>query len=145
MTDALLEESGIELSVICFKDPYHPSSAAQHNTFKQFEKALDCTMSITIYGPLELFEEIGSFFQEHDVYLQDPLHCDRHVRYCNPHRLSSADLEKCIWTSDLGKPTTQLVELTSTVPTPELLDAITSAQDLLEADQPQAIRTTLAR
>ncbi|KAK3497860.1 SNF2 family N-terminal domain-containing protein [Neurospora hispaniola] len=145
LTDALLEESGIELSVICSKDPYHPSPAARNKAFKQFEKALNCTMSITIYGPLELFEEIGSFFQEHDVYLQDPLHCDRHARYCNPHRLSSTDLEKCIWTSDLGKPTTQLVELTSTVPNPELLDAITSAQDLPEADQPRAIRTSLAR
>ncbi|EAA36359.2 hypothetical protein GE21DRAFT_2384 [Neurospora crassa] len=40
---------------------------------------------------------------------------------------------------------TQLVELTNTVPTPELLDAITSAQDLPEADQPRAIRTKLAR
>ncbi|KAL0475569.1 SNF2 family N-terminal domain-containing protein [Neurospora intermedia] len=145
LTDALLEESGIELSVICFKDPYHPSSYVQHKAFRPFEKALDCTLSITIYGSLELSEEIGSFFQEHNVYLQDPLHCDRHVRYCNPHRLSSADLEKCIWTSDLGKPTTQLFELTSTGPTPGLLDAITSAQDLPEADQPRAIRTALAR
>ncbi|KAK3495760.1 SNF2 family N-terminal domain-containing protein [Neurospora crassa] len=145
LTDALLEESGLELSVICSKDPYHPSSDVQHKAPKQFEKATDCTLSIIIYGPLELFEEIGSFFQEHDVYLQDPLHCDRHVRYCNPHRLSSANLEKCIWTSELGKPTTQLVELTSTVPAPELLDAITSAQDLPEADQPRAIRTSLAR
>lgn len=144
LTDALLEESGIELSVICSKDLYSPSSDVQHKAFKESRKALDCTLSITMFGPLELFEEIGSFFQEHNVYLQDPLQCNRHFRYCNPHRLSSTDLKRCVWTSDLGRTTTQLVELTGTVPTPELLDAITFTQDLPEANQPRGIRTALA-
>lgn len=117
----------------------------RQGAFKNLIRALYSTLSITIFGPLELFEEIGSFFQEHNVYLQDPLQCDRHVRYCNPHRLSSMDLERCIWTSDLGKITTQLFEVTSTVPIPEILDVIASTQELPEAEQPQSIRTALAR
>lgn len=145
LTDALLDESDIKLGVICLKGPYSLSHGGRQKALKYLRQALFCTLSITIFGPLNMFEEIGSFFQEHEVYLQDPLQCDRHVRYCNPHRLSSKDLERCIWTSDLGKTTTHLVELTSIVPTPELLDAITIAQDLPEADQPRAIRTVLAR
>lgn len=98
-----------------------------------------------MFGFLDLLDDIGTFFQEQDVYLQDPTQCDRHVRYCNPHRLSSMEPDRCIWTSDLGKSTTQLLEFTTSLTTPEILDAITSAQDLPEADQPQAIRTALAR
>ncbi|KAH7627454.1 SNF2 family N-terminal domain-containing protein [Sordaria sp. MPI-SDFR-AT-0083] len=145
LTDALLNESGIELSVICLKGAYPLHQDVQHKASKDFRKSMHCKLLITIFGSLEMFEDIGSFFQEYEVYLQDPTQCDRHVRYCNPHRLSSTDPERCIWTSDLGKTTTQLVELAKTLPTPGILDAITSAQDLPEADQPRAIQTTLAR
>ena len=145
LTDALLEESRLELSVVCLKGEYSLPQGMQHKTLKSQRKALSCTLSITMFGPLELFEEIGSFFQEHEVYLQDPAQCDRDVRYCNPHRLSSADLNACIWTSELGKEVAHLVELTSTMSTPELLDTLTSVEDLPEAAQPSAIRTVLAR
>lgn len=47
-----------------------------------------CSVSVIIYGSVETFDDVGIFFQECGLYLQDPIGCDRNVPYCNPHRLS---------------------------------------------------------
>lgn len=52
------------------------------------------SLSAILYGPKWLSEDIGAFCQDSEIYLQDPLGCDRDVLYCNPHRISS-DQDVC--------------------------------------------------
>ena len=51
------------------------------------------SISVIIYGPIEIYDDIGIFFQDCGLYLQDPIGCDQNVLYCNPHRLSSPEDE----------------------------------------------------
>lgn len=53
-------------------------------------------LSAIIYGLPTAFDDVGNFIEECDMFLQDPLHCDRNVRYQNPHRLSGPDDEVVI-------------------------------------------------
>jgi len=95
---------------------------------------------------MDLFRDVGEFFQTHNTYLQDPENCDWNVPYRNPHRLSSAETDgPCIWTADLSKYREQLAEIKSIAQRPELLDALSSTNDVPEAPQPKGIRTPLAR
>ncbi|KAM0511546.1 hypothetical protein ACHAPE_009799 [Trichoderma viride] len=40
-----------------------------------------------LFGPHSLFEDVGSFFEEYNLYLQDPVGCSQNVLYRNPHKL----------------------------------------------------------
>jgi hypothetical protein len=101
-----------------------------------------CTLDIIIYGPSGLFQDVGSFFEEYDLYLQDPVNCKQNVRYCNPHRLS-VDPSDVKYTFDLGKSTVPSATTIDINDDPELLDIIFLHQDLAEATQPRSIRTPL--
>lgn len=50
-----------------------------------------CTLCVIWYGPMDRFEDIGSFFSKCAEYLQSPLRCDRNVPYRNPQSLSGRD------------------------------------------------------
>jgi hypothetical protein len=96
---------------------------------------------------MSLFEELGTFFQDYDIYLQDPLGCDLDVRYCNPHRLSTMDLASCPMTSTLG-PSRNLLEAFDLQAVPrhsDLLTILDVHENLPEASQPCAIQTPLKR
>lgn len=97
-----------------------------------------------MYGPIELFDDIGEYFEENEIFIQDPKGCNRDVRYCNPHRLSSLNLDGPIWTSQLGG-NVDLVETKEISTGPELLDILDSQSNLAEAPQPSAITTILER
>jgi hypothetical protein len=145
LTVELLQESesGIELQVTCHRD--QAAVLARSRAPKFVDHGISCTISIIIYGPLEMCNEVGEYFQLNQIYLQDPRDCDRNVRYCNPHRLSSADLHSCLWTSELHTETGQLIEVTAIAPQPTLLDAIDSHEDLPETVQPGILKTELQR
>jgi len=97
-----------------------------------------------MYGPAELCYEIGEFFQSYDMFIQDPSNCNRLVRYCNPHRLSSADPNNCQWTWDLipGDLTWETKDVSAG---PDILDLLDSQVDLAETPQPLVIETVLKR
>lgn len=96
---------------------------------------------------MNLSEELGTFFQDYDIYLQDPLDCDLDVRYCNPHRLSSVDLASCPMTSNLNsvKDVLEAFDLQAAPRHSELLAILDAHEDLPEASQPCAIQTLLER
>ncbi len=106
-----------------------------------------CSLWIIIYGLAYLYEDLGDFFQDYDIYLQDPRGCDRDVRYCNPHRLSSIDLASCPMTSELGLQEAPFgaFNLEDAPRQPDLLTILDSQGDLPEAPQPDAIQTPLKR
>ena len=141
----LLEEKALELEA---------SSSVAEDTSKSVSRgklrylpALSrrCSLDVIIYGPVELFEDIGSFFQEYDLYLQDPIGCKRNVRYCNPHRLPLRDTAINKFTFDLAKRIAHGVEMEDVDALPELLDILNSQEDLPETPQPRLIKTTLAK
>ena len=140
MIQGLLDEQALDLHVSCTLDGEPKTRSSSRSS------ALSpCVLDITVYGPLELFEEIGSWFQEYEVYLQDPRVCHLDVRYCNPHRLSSNDLDSCPLVSEVVSQISTLVHLQDITERPDLLDILSSHIELEETPQPAVIRTVLKR
>lgn len=109
--------------------------------------SLPCEVSIILYGPRDLTENVGEFFQDLDMYLQDPDGCDWDVAYCNPHRLSSLNIDDCPMTSELGRPGTEIHEtLFQSIPgESDVFDVLDVHQHLPEASQPALILSSLKK
>ena len=136
---ALMEEDDIEIQIFCTIDEQQ-KSLTKNNVYAQLT---DCRLSIIIYGPDELFEGIGNFFQHHGLFLQDPLGCDRNVVYRNPHRLSSTDPARCPFTFELDQPQPQ-DHLGDVQIVDDILEALNTESNLKEAEEPSGLRTELS-
>ncbi|KAI1742970.1 SNF2 family N-terminal domain-containing protein [Xylaria scruposa] len=140
MIHGLLQEDTLELFVSCYTNK-KPSVLNQTSRFI----SLPCILEVTIYGPFELLEEIGDWFQEQDIYLQDPRSCHLDVRYCNPHKLSTGKLELCPLLSEITTKEARIMEMQTISSGPSFLDALKSRDNLCEAHQPSAIRSALKK
>jgi hypothetical protein len=140
MIQELLKETDLKFLVSCNVD-VEPNSQKSSRNIGQ----VPCTLDITLYGPIDLFEDIDTWFQGYETYLQDPQVCHMDVKYCNPHRLSSNDLESCPLLSEFISQTAKLIQLQDIGDRPDLLDALTSQMELEESPQPTVIYTTLQR
>ncbi|KAF4498958.1 alpha-1,6-mannosyltransferase subunit [Fusarium agapanthi] len=142
LTNALVYQSELVLEINCstLDTPSKPGPQVPGKRIPGY--SAQCTLDIIIYGPPGLFQDVGSFFEEYDLYLQDPVNCKRNVRYHNPHRLSvnPSDVK---YTFELGNPTVPLATTIDISDNSDLLDIIFSHQDLAEAPQPRSIRTSL--
>ncbi|RWA04745.1 hypothetical protein EKO27_g10360 [Xylaria grammica] len=141
---AILDEPTVQLQVSCTFDG---TDGEKPKRVRSASRIIPCSLNIVIYGPLSLSEELGDFFQSYDIYLQDPRHCDRQVKYCNPHRLSSTDPTSLPMTSEINS-IMNAIELGAPELIPErseLLAILNTIEELPEAQQPEAIRTTLER
>jgi SWI/SNF-related matrix-associated actin-dependent regulator of chromatin subfamily A3 len=88
-----VHEPGIDLQLFCKAE-----ISRQPTTYKTLKSSYcSAYVSVIIYGPLDLFEDIGKYFEDHALYLQDPRGCDRNVPYRNPH---------CLWSEDEVVPLT---------------------------------------
>ncbi|KAH8650675.1 SNF2 family N-terminal domain-containing protein [Tricladium varicosporioides] len=99
-------------------------------------------LSAIIYGTPEMFEPIGNFAQECGMYLQDPLHWDRKVRYCNPHRMFSFD--EALATSSLTDDPAPL-HLEEVASNADLWSEFESNEELPETEGPSIVSTILLR
>ncbi|KAI0883701.1 SNF2 family N-terminal domain-containing protein [Annulohypoxylon maeteangense] len=140
MIHGLLEEQTLELHVNCVLNTH----SAKTKSFRK-SKLLPCILEITVYGPLDLYDEIGSWFQEYEIYLQDPRICHLDVRYYNPHRLSSDNLESHTLVSEVINKNLALIPLQHVVEQTDMLDVLSNSADLEETPQPEAIRATLKK
>ncbi|KAF5549124.1 global transactivator [Fusarium mexicanum] len=142
LTNALVYQSELVLETNCstLDSPCKPRPQVPGKRIPGY--SAECTLDIIIYGPPGLFQDVGSFFEEYDLYLQDPVNCKRNVRYHNPHRLS-VDPSDVKHTFELGNPSVPLATTIDISDNSELLDMIFSHQDLAEAPQPRSIRTSL--
>jgi hypothetical protein len=98
-------------------------------------------ISVIIYGPADLAEDIGDFLDKCGYYLQDPYGCDRVLPYENPH---------CISTPGNGPQLTSMLPTSLNAPSdtlsvPDSLLALQSTNEFLEMDQPEGIDTKLTR
>lgn len=140
MMHGILRETSLRLEVSCVVDLSRASKALDQMTSRQ------CHLDITLFGPVDLFDEIGSYFEGYEVYLQDPLQNGKQdFRYCNPHRLSSQDISSCPFLSDFLVQNSQHTGFEEVSQKPDLLDVLSSHDELDEHPQPRAIRTNLKR
>lgn len=58
------------------------------------------SLNVTIYGPREAAEEVGSWLDEVDLYLQIPSRCKHNMPYYNPHAMT-ANIDNATMTFDL--------------------------------------------
>ena len=88
-----------------------------------------------------MFESVGDFIAKCDLYLQDPLHCDRNVPYHNPHLLSTSTGEPVFTSSFLPSDVTVCIEGLNSKP--DLFSLLKSDVSLPESPAPQCLLTAL--
>ncbi|KAK1252229.1 hypothetical protein MKX08_003416, partial [Trichoderma sp. CBMAI-0020] len=138
MIHGLFNESTLAVYVLCIPNDDLPRQNKGRNS-AQFP----CGLEITVYGPLDLFEEIGIWFEDYGQYLQDPRACHHDVRYWNPHRLSSDDFESCPLLSQIISYTFETPFFQGLTEESDPLNILSTHIDLEEATQPAAIKTAL--
>lgn len=104
------------------------------------QKGSPTPISAILYGPKWLSEDIGAFCQDSEIYLQDPLGCDRDVLYCNPHRLSS-DEHACYTTFELQRASTNAI--VTKLHVSDALDILSTPRVLGEVATPRWLKTEL--
>ncbi|KAK4441885.1 SNF2 family N-terminal domain-containing protein [Podospora aff. communis PSN243] len=143
MLEQLINDGDMILQFTCTPESGHQST----NRSRFAAMTVACTLSLILYGPPERCEEVGQFFQDSELYLQDPKGCDLNTRYCNPHRLSSLKLEECPMTFSLELPTIHVDQaifrqLSSDA---DILDIFNAQENLPETQQPDVIYSQLKR
>jgi hypothetical protein len=139
MLQCLLEEESLVIHIVCIIGDRTPSKKRARSVTLQ-----PCTLELSVYGPKDLFDDIGSWFQDYEIYLQDPRICHLEAKYCNPQRLSSDNLGASPLVSEVV--TRTLVLMPKEVPERhDFLELLSSHVDLEETPQPSAIRATLKR
>ncbi|KAF4437905.1 alpha-1,6-mannosyltransferase subunit [Fusarium austroafricanum] len=78
MIQGLLDEKSLDLYTSC---AVNDSPITEAQKASRSLSTIPCILDITVYGPLELFDEIGPWFEDYQVYLQDPRECHRDVRH----------------------------------------------------------------
>ncbi|KAJ5704063.1 hypothetical protein N7493_011201 [Penicillium malachiteum] len=102
-------------------------------------RSKQAVLNVIVYGSMELFEDVGDFFQSNGFYLQKPRGCDRNVRYHNPHCISGLDSDTP-WTFDLDL----VPELYGHFITPyDVLAGLETDESLPEAEDYKEIKTPL--
>ncbi|CAI6339364.1 unnamed protein product [Periconia digitata] len=139
MIAGLLSESTLDLYASCTPEVAHMQ---RHQTGLT---QIPCILDITVYGPMELFDEIGDWFQDYEVFLQDPRTCHRDVKYFNPHRLSSDKSQSGMLVSQVIAQASTLVNFQEIHERPDLLELISGQEDLEEADPSSLLDTALHR
>jgi SWI/SNF-related matrix-associated actin-dependent regulator of chromatin subfamily A3 len=92
-----------------------------------------------LYGPMEIFDDVGDFLQDNDQYLQDPKGCGRNVQYRNPHMMAGLD-DIPQWTSDFDSPLDNCEKLQEAT---SLMDSLQTDEVLAESETPPALKTAL--
>ena len=99
------------------------------------------SLSVILYGPMQLFDAIGEFLELCSEFLQSPLHCDRNLPYRNPQSLSGKD--------DNPPMTFQLEadlcysQIETIAQDPDPSSALETEDSLQETQAPSSIRTPL--
>lgn len=113
------------------------------NNRKGPEIELQHSLCTIIYGPFQVFDAVGAFVSQCELYLQDPLHCNRNVPYRNPHLLSGLDKDTPM-TLYFSRPRV-VVEVEEKLSRPDLFSLLKSEDPLPETEAPPALRTMLYR
>ncbi|OAR04576.1 hypothetical protein LLEC1_02187 [Akanthomyces lecanii] len=137
-------DSGIELRASCNFNFEGKSRGRQGALEKR--SLLHCRLDIAIYAPGSMFQEIKEWSEHNEVYLQDPAFCFQDARYCNPQRLSLHYDSPSMVSQVLTQFSEHKMRLRDITDDDNFLDKyLASKTELLETEQPSAIRTVLKR
>ena len=101
------------------------------------------TLSVILYGSMEIFEAVGNFLSVSSEFLQLPLHCDRDVPYRNPQSLTGRD-ENPVTTFHL--PEIRSTFATETIAQTADPSAVLENENIFsETEAPAAVKTPLYR
>lgn len=100
------------------------------------------SLHVIIYGPSDLFEAVRDFATECGIFLQDPLYCDRNVRYRNPHLLSGLK-EEPIMTNSLCPKDDISLQVEQISPCSDIFSLLSCDKGLPETPTPMAVETEL--
>ncbi|KAF2789211.1 hypothetical protein K505DRAFT_284789 [Melanomma pulvis-pyrius CBS 109.77] len=92
-----------------------------------------------IYGPMDLFDDVGEFLQDNHQYLQTPKGCDRNVPYRNPQMMAGLD-DVPQWTFDFDSPPHEFEKLEGAT---GLMDSLQTDEILPESETPPGLKTAL--
>jgi hypothetical protein len=132
----LLDDPDIELQIQC------RASTTHGPVRKSISTSSSATLSVIIYGTFELFGDIGHLLELNDLFLQDPIGCDRVVEYRNPHRLSGLDLEPVMTSVD---PTIATTTIEYAPHGEGFLQGFENGTSLPEAEPPWQLHTSLLK
>jgi hypothetical protein len=140
---ALLDEPSLRLQATCSIQ----DAQSKGKTQRYGPLSLPCVVSIIVYGPGSLIDNVGGFFQDVEMYLQDPKGCDTNLRYCNPHRLSSLYIDDCPMTFDLDRPGADIDQtlFQNVSGESDVLDILDAQEHLPESPQPELILPSLKK
>ena len=96
---------------------------------------------VTLYGPLEIADDLGKTLQELDLYLQDPVHSHMRLPYHNPHLFGPKEGPNLL--DQLESNPTVTTETLS--PVDILAQFVTSNEELEEIPGSPLLRTPLLR
>jgi SWI/SNF-related matrix-associated actin-dependent regulator of chromatin subfamily A3 len=136
----LANDSGIRLQFLC---RMNPSITSVPRKSRERTPSVKATLRATIYGEPALFEEVGSLLEESDIFLQDPIGCDRVVPYRNPHCLSSLDPKAEIIMTTVGEADPAIYTLQSPSCPIDFLSKFESDEALPDTEGPPSISTPL--
>lgn len=125
------------------------SQNPSHDRFQQPDRKAarqrnkSASLTVTLYGPMDLFESIGQFLLQCSEYLQAPLRCDRNVPYRNPQSLSGRDEEAPLTFQLEADLSSSQIETIAQGSDPSA--ALETGCTLPETEAPPAIRTSLYR
>ncbi|KAF2129963.1 hypothetical protein P153DRAFT_227886 [Dothidotthia symphoricarpi CBS 119687] len=134
---ALSDDPLVDIQIVIRPTASTNTKRKEHTRYLQHVRV---SVSVIIYGAESILDEIGTFCQQADLYLQDPIGADRNVRYRNPHRLFSAE-DKIHMTFDLRNPDSNMT--VSHIHNSDFLDTLVSSQPLQELGTPSNMRTPL--
>ncbi|KAF2108445.1 P-loop containing nucleoside triphosphate hydrolase protein [Lophiotrema nucula] len=85
-------------------------------------------LSVVVYGPMRLYEDVGRFCQSCDLSLQDPLNATLDVSYRNPHRIpATSETPVNLYTLE------------------GFMNGLNASADMLEEDTPTLLETPLLK
>jgi SWI/SNF-related matrix-associated actin-dependent regulator of chromatin subfamily A3 len=136
---------GISTQLYCHTQPVpHHASSAKSNSRRRARAEQSWTLNIIIYGPLALEEPIGDYLSQRQMYLQDPLGCNRCVPYRNPHIIQPESGEATMTDSFELSPDHLAIERLDVAPD-ILAQLMQDEKPLPETDSPKDIITPLFR
>ena len=137
----LMSSEGLQLIPFCTIDDTKKSRT--RSKYARFT----CKVDVQIYGPYGFLDELGSWLEENDVYLQDPRVVARDLKYCNPHRLSFAGWITSPMVSQVVLQVSKTIYLRDITDDGNFLDNYFSSPetDIRETEQPLYVVTPLKR
>ena len=143
----LSDFSGLEdvsMQLYCHSSLELPRQSSSHALKRRIRKAFRVwSLNVLIYGAVALADIIGQHLSKYQLYLQDPVDCERNVLYRNPHMISKGT--GIVMTDSFRTPATT-IEVERLSVGPDLLAQLMAEQTSLpEMEPPPSVTTTLFR